>query len=163
MRFTDYLAIYASILSTSVFLWNVVQSRPRFKVDIVHGVESEGSSTQHGIYIVIRNVSARTVHLASAEVLYPYKKTGLRERAAHAWRFRRLPRRIGWVHTSLSYYDIDSGCPTSLEPGTSHRIFVPDEVLGHLLADASERTLLAHAQDQLWNDSYSRAFSLIER
>ena len=39
LKFTDYLAIYAAILSTLVFLWNVLQSRPRIKVDLTLGIE----------------------------------------------------------------------------------------------------------------------------
>ena len=39
LRFTDYLAIYAAILSTSVFLWNILQSRPRVVIDLLPGLD----------------------------------------------------------------------------------------------------------------------------
>ena len=55
MKITDYLAIYAALLSTFVFFWNVVQSRPRIKVDLIFGVEGSGEPLRSGIYVFVRN------------------------------------------------------------------------------------------------------------
>jgi hypothetical protein len=162
MRFTDYLAIYASILSTSVFAWNVLQSRPRLKVDVLPGSNGQEAEFQMGIYIFVRNISPQAVHLAAVDILYPYKKQSVPERFTHMWRYRRIPRRIGWVHTSLSFYDVDSECPVSLEPRTSHKIFIPNSAAERILGKASERFLIAHAQDQLWNNAYSRPFRVVD-
>lgn len=65
MKITDYLAIYAAVLSTLVFAWNVAQSRPRFRVDLVHGLETLNGKTEDGVYIIVRNVSNHDIHLAN--------------------------------------------------------------------------------------------------
>lgn len=41
LKLTEYLAIYAAALSTFVFLWNVLQSKAKVKVDLVYGIEGE--------------------------------------------------------------------------------------------------------------------------
>lgn len=158
MKFTEVLAIYAAVLSTSVFAWNVIQSRPRIKVDLLPGVEESGDGAQHGLYIVVRNVSSQEVHLSAIDVLYPYTRVGFRERLAHLWRFRRLPRRAGWVHTRPSYYSVDTECPKRLDLRSSHSVFLPQQSVERLLTDATSRTLRARAQDQLWNSVYSRPY-----
>ena len=159
MKITDYLAIYAAVLSTLVFFWNALQSRPRIRVDLTHGFEGTGDTMRSGIYIFVRNLSSHDVHLTNIDILYPYKIVGLKERFAHMWRFRRLPRRLGWVHSSLSNYSLESGCPVCLEARKSHQVFIPHPVLEEMLAQATERTLMAGAHDQLWNTVYSRKFN----
>lgn len=69
MRFTDYLAIYAAILSTSVFLWNILQSRPRVVVDLLPGLDDSAAKPRTGVYVVIRNVSSHDVYLAGIDIL----------------------------------------------------------------------------------------------
>ena len=158
MKTTDYLAIYAAVLSTLVFFWNVLQSRPRVRVDLVHGLEGTGDAVRSGIYIFVRNLSSHDVHLTNIDILYPYRIADLQERLAHLWRFRRLPRTVGWVHSSLSNYSLESGCPVCLEARTSHKVFIPQPVLEEMLSKATDRTLMAGAHDQLWNTVYSRKF-----
>jgi len=160
LRFTDYLAIYAAILSTSVFLWNILQSRPRVAIDLVPGLDDSAAKLRTGVYVIIRNVSSHDVHLAAIDVLYRYTDVQFRDRIAHLRRFRRLPLRLGWVHTSLSNLSIESGCPLRLEARKSHQVFLTDETLEQLLADATDRRLMAHVQDQLWNDVYSRPLTV---
>lgn len=158
MKITDYLAIYAAILSTFVFTWNVVQSRPRIKVDLIFGVEGSGEALKSGIYVFVRNLSAHDVHLSNIDILYPYKVSTLRERLAHTWRFKSLPRRLGWVHSSLSNYSLKSGCPVCLEARKSHKVLIPQATVETILAEATDRVLMACVQDQLWNNIYSRKF-----
>lgn len=158
MKITDYLAIYAAILSTLVFVWNVVQSRPRIKVNLILGIEGTGDALKSGVYIFVRNMSSHDVHLANISILYPYTVVSLKEWVAHAWRFKRLPRQLGWVHSSLSNYSIDSGCPVCLEARQSHRVFISESALETILAKAARRSIMACVQDQLWNNVYSRAF-----
>jgi hypothetical protein len=158
MKITDYLAIYAAILSTVVFLWNIVQSRPRIKVDLLFSIDDVGGKPESGASIIVRNCSSHDVHLANISILYPYRHVTFKEWLGHFWRYRRWPNRIGWVHSSLSNYDIESGCPVCLEARKSHRVFIPDAKVKKMLSDATEGSLIACVQDQLWNDFYSRKF-----
>ena len=158
LKITDYLAIYATILSTLVFVWNVLHSRPRVRVDLIFGIEGTGDALKSGVYIVVRNLSSHDVHLSSIGILYPYRIASLKERFAHVWRFRRLPRRLGWVHSSLSNYSVESGCPVCLEARKSHQVFIPQAVLDAMLAEANDRAIMACVQDQLWNNIYSGKF-----
>ena len=157
LKFTDYLAIYAAILSTLVFSWNILQSRPRIKVDLIFGIEGTHDNLKSGVYIFVRNLSSQDVHLAHISILYRGTNVGLKERFEHAWRFRQIPRRIGWVHSSLSNYSVESGCPVRLEARKSHRVFIAEAILEQMLSQAIDRSLMACVQDQLWNDVYSRA------
>lgn len=162
LKVTDYLAIYAAVLSTLVFLWNVLQSRPRVRVDLIHGIEGTGDAMRSGVYIFVRNLSSHDVHLANIDILYPYRVVGLKERIVHMWKFRRWPRRLGWVHSSLANYSLESGCPVCLEARKSHSVFIPQPALESMLAEATDRTLMAGAQDQLWNNVYSGKFKCPE-
>ncbi|MCA3153410.1 MAG: hypothetical protein ING30_00010 [Burkholderiales bacterium] len=158
MKITDYLAVYAAVLSTLVFLWNVLQSRPRIKVDLIFGIEGSGDAVTSGIYVFVRNLSSHDIHLSNIDILYPYTKPTWKERIAHAWRFKRLPKRLGWVHSSLSNYSVATGCPVCVEARQSHQVFIPQASVERVLADAVERSLMACAQDQLWNNAYSGRF-----
>jgi hypothetical protein len=158
MKITDYLAIYATVLSTAVFFWNVLQSRPKIRVDLIHGIEGTGDSMKSGAYIFVRNLSPHDVHLTNIDILYPYRSVELKEKLVHLWRYKRPPRTVGWVHSSLSNYSLESGCPVCLEARKAHRVFIPDSVLENMLSQATERTLMAAAHDQLWNTVYSCKF-----
>ena len=158
LKITDYLAVYAAILSSAVFLWNVLQSRPRLKVDLLFGVDTIEGVTTSGVSIVVRNTSSRDIHLAAIGLLYPYIKVGTKEKLVHLWRYKRWPRRVGWCHTSLSNYSIEDGCPMCLEARKSHHVLVPKEIIQKVLSEATQDNLIATVQDQLWNNVYSRPF-----
>jgi hypothetical protein len=159
LKITDYLAIYAAILSSVVFLWNVLQSRPRFKVDLLFGVDSVEGVTTSGVSIVVRNTSSHDIHLAAIGLLYPYVRVGIKERLLYLWRYKRWPRRVGWCHTGLSNYSIKDGCPMCLEARKSHHVLVPMEVVERVLSEATGDKLIATVQDQLWHNVYSRPFT----
>lgn len=158
LKVTDYLAIYAAILSSVVFLWNVLQSRPRFKVDLLFGVGTVDGVTTSGISIVVRNTSSHDIHLAAISLAYPYTKVGAKERLLHLWRYKRWPRRLGWCRISLSNYSIKDGCPMCLEARKSHHVLVPKEIVEKVLSEATRDDIIATIQDQLWNNVYSRPF-----
>jgi hypothetical protein len=158
LKITDYLAVYAAILSSVVFLWNVVQSRPRFKVDLLFGIDTVDGATTSGASIVVRNTSSHDIHLAAIGLLYPYARVGAIEKLTHLWRYRRLPRRSGWCQTNLSNYSINDGCPMCLEARKSHHVLVPKEVIEKILKGAIQDRLIATVQDQLWNNVYSWPF-----
>lgn len=158
LKFTDYLAIYAAILSSVVFLWNVLQSRPRLKVDLLFGIETIDGKTTSGISVVVRNTSSHDIHLAAIGLLYPYIEVGVKGRLLHLWRYKRWPNRVGWCHTSLSNYSIKDGCPMCLEARKSHHVLVPEAVIEQVLSAATQGSIIAAVQDQLWNNVYSRPF-----
>lgn len=158
MKTTDYLAIYASVLSTLVFFWNVLQSKPKIKVDLIFGIEGEGDQLRSGAYMFVRNLSSHDVHLSNFSILYPYRKTGLKERLGYVWKYKRMPKTIGWVTSSLSNYSIEDGCPICLKARNSYSVFIPDTSIEAMLTDASHRSLIGCVQDQLWQNTYSREF-----
>jgi hypothetical protein len=158
LKTTDYLAIYAALLSSFVFVWNVLQSRPRIKVDLIFGIEGSGENLKSGAYIFVRNVSSHDVHLSNISILYRYMVPSIWQRIAHAWRYKTLPRRLGWVHSSLSNFSIESGCPLCLEARKSHKVFIPNSTLETMLAEAIDRSIMACVQDQLWSNVYSGKF-----
>ena len=156
MKVTDILAIYAALLSTIVFVWNIRRAIPRYKVEVVFGADTIDCEYVSGAYISVKNPSSHTVHLANISILYPFGKRNLFEKLKHALKYRRLPSFVGWCHSSLSNYDIDDKCPIALEPGTSIGVFVPEDVLEKIFEDCEERLIKASVQDKLWRNKYSR-------
>ncbi|ASK32878.1 hypothetical protein CEK62_20220 (plasmid) [Alcanivorax sp. N3-2A] len=162
MKLTEILAIYAAVLSTIVFVWNIRRAIPRFKVEIIFGTDEVDGELVVGAYISVKNPSSHTVHLSNISLLYPYRKSGLYERIKHLLKYRRFPFAAGWVHSSLSNYGIDDKCPVSLEPGKSVGIFVPEDVLEKVFEECEERSIKASAQDELWRNKYSGKFEYPE-
>ncbi len=162
MKPTEILSIYAALLSTIVFLWNIIRAIPRYKVDIAFAVHEENGECKHGVYISIRNPSPHTVHLAGIDILYPYRESTLKERVEHVVKYRQTPKTVGWVHSSLSNYDLDDQCPLALESGKSKNIFIPHEALEKILDDCTTREIIACVQDQLWRNKHSKKFNYPE-
>ncbi len=158
MRLTDFLAIYAASLSTTIALWNYLRSRPQLRVRLIFALETIEAEMQSGVGISIQNVSAQTVHITDVSLLYPYRKSTISGKLKYLISFKRIPYSDGWCHSSLSLHGINDGCPTSIEPGKSHWVFVRYEVLDRLLEDAESRRLKAVVQDALWRNRYSKAF-----
>jgi hypothetical protein len=162
LEVTKILAIYAACLSTVVFIWNIVRTIPRYKVDIIFGTTEIEGEFKDGVYVSIKNPSPHTVHLSNVSLLYPHKKVNLIELVKFALKYRRFSRAVGWVHTSLSNYKVDDKCPTALESGRSHNVFVPHDVLEEILKDCESRQIKAVVQDQLWRNKYSGRFEYPE-
>lgn len=158
MDITKYLAIYAASLSTAVFLWNVSRARPKFKVKLTLGMNKIDGEYVSGAYIAIQNPSAHTVHVVAVDILYRYRSISLIDWIKHAWEFKRIVRRVGWVHYPLNMDDVETGLPVSIEAGKSHMIFVSDEKLEDVLEDALDRRIIASAQDALWRNQHSAKF-----
>jgi hypothetical protein len=148
------------VLSTFIFFWNLSRSRPKIKVRLIYDAKEIGDELEGGICISVQNISAHTIHLSNISLLYRFEKTKLWENISHIIRFRRIPRTVGWVYTSLSNYGIEDGCPISLEARNSHEVFVPFKVLNKILEDALRRDIRAVVQDQLWQNTYSRRFNV---
>jgi hypothetical protein len=135
-----------------VFVWNIVRARRRIRVSLIPGVSEDGES---GVFIFVLNPSALPVHVSSIQLMYPYEAVSLMRRLREVVRYRTPPSHVGWTHTSLRFRNIDDGCPATVEPGMSHKVFVPDDVVEDLLKDGHQRLLRAAVQDQLWTDTYS--------
>lgn len=152
---TPLLAIYGAALSTAVFVWNVLRATPRFKVDLIFGIEEVDGEVVAGAHISIKNPSGSTVHIGNVSILYSHEHVRFLDYVTHVVRFKKFPRTVGWVHSALSNFDIDDGCPMALEPGQSHGILVPEGVLEQIFQDSTDRKIKAVAQDQLWRNKYS--------
>lgn len=155
MKFTEILAVYGAVLSTAVFIWNVLRSIPKFKVDIAYGIEEIDGEYVGGAVVCVRNPSSTTVHLASVEVMYAYEKPKLIDRLLHILKYRRSPSTVGWTHVPLVNYDLDNKCPIALEAGQSHHVFIPDNVVKEILSQTKIKKLRGSVQDQLWRNKYS--------
>lgn len=158
MKNTDWLAIYASILSTLIFCWNIIQSKPKIKVDIVFGIGAYGVEHISGAYVIVRNLSSVELPIGNVSLLFPAIQTTFKHWISHIWQFKRRPKNLGWCYSNLSNYLIDSGCPINLGPRQSHKIFIADPILEQIFAKATERSLIACVQDQLWNEFFSSPF-----
>jgi hypothetical protein len=154
LKTTDWLAIYGAVLSTVVFIWNAFQSRPRLKVIVVFGLENGVV----GAHVSVQNRSPYTIHLSNISILYRYRRASLKEWLSHAWEYKRIPRRLGWVSSSLSNYEVSDGCPVTLEARNAHHVLVPETALETIFAKSPERKIIAVAQDKIWNNVYSNVF-----
>ena len=152
MKVTEWLAVYAAILSTATFSWNFLQSRPRAKTSVMFGIK-EGEGV--GIYVVIYNRSSHKIHLANVGLMYQFKKETLREKIHYIWRFHRWPSRPGWCNYDLQLFGFSAGCPTTIEPRSSHDVFIPDEKVREILKDAISTKIGACSQDKLAQNSYA--------
>lgn len=130
------------------------------KIELVFGLEKIDGESVAGIFVNVRNPSAQTVHLARVSPLVPSssRKPNILEKLKHIAKYRRLPSSLGWVHTSFSYFEVDDGCPVSLDPGRAHNIFVPEEKVKEILKESERKELRAVVQDELWRDKYSKTF-----
>ncbi|CAJ1811565.1 hypothetical protein PEKONANI_01563 [Aeromonas jandaei] len=160
MKLTDYLAMYAAVLSTLVFLWNVYQSRPKIKIDLLFGVESKEGAVRSGVYIIVRNMSSHDIYLSNISILYPYGKSSLKDRLSYLLKNKRYPSRVGWVSSSLTNYEIEHGCPMCLGARQSHQVLVPYNMVDVILENVERRILIGCVQDQLWQNTYSSSLNI---
>ena len=162
MKITELLSIYAAILSTIVFIWNIARATPRIKVKTVFGIEEVEGEQVSGAYISVQNPSSHTVHLANISLLYPYTEINFKDKLVHLFKYRRLPLNVGWCNSSLSYNKVEDKCPIALEPGQSHNVFVPQNVLERIFEESTKREIKAVVQDQLWRNKCSNTLDFPE-
>jgi hypothetical protein len=140
-----------------VFFWNASKARPKIKVRIAFAIDGEKKDLKHGIGISVQNPSSHTAHIANVAFFYPFYRPTIRGRLEFLFKYRRL-RKIGWGSSALSLHNVDDRCPASIEPGKSHWIFVPDDVLRKALADACKPYFAVVVQDALWRNKCSKPF-----
>lgn len=153
MKLTDWIAIYAAVLSTCVFIWQFGQGKPRVKVAVVPGVVDG----DHGAYISVQNRSAHAVSISHCSFLYPGRKQTVWDWLTHAWQFRTFPRRLGWIHAFLPY-DLDLKLPARLEPHDSLGIFIPEAKLFEHFQGNLEMMVVFKVQDALWKDYFTNEY-----
>lgn len=162
LKLTEFLAIYGAALSSFVFLWNILKSRRKVAVKLIYGLEGEEDNIKTGVYVFIQNPSAQVVHISGLSILHLWRKTNILKVIWESIKHRRWFSTYGWVHSSLSLYKVDDGCPISIEPGHSHKVLIPDDVLNEMLEDSVSREIMASVQDQLWNETCSKPFEVQE-
>ena len=156
MKLIEFLAIYGASLSTVVFFWNFIHSRPKYKVRALVSGDEADPTRFAGAQILVQNKSTKVVHKSEITVFYPYKAARALDQIKDVARFRRLPLRVGWVGVCLRDYGIKDGCPIALEPGQVHQVFVPRELFNELLDRSLRREIRAFAKDRFWgNEEYS--------
>lgn len=160
MLITEYLAVYAAVLSTTTLAWNIFSARPSIKVEIVPGLEGSGDAAQFGYFISVKNPSGHTVHINSVQLLYPYLVVTWLDKLKHVAKFRTFGPYIGWVHNGMVFDGLDTGLPKSLEPRTSHSIFISESRVSSMLRGDNADRFAAVAQDALWRNKYSKPYSI---
>lgn len=158
MKPTEWVAIYAAIVSTVALLWNISASRSVVRVSITAGI----TESDFGYYIGLANPSGHTVHINSVALVHNYRPVTLWERIAFVLRFRRNPRFCGWVHTSAPLNGLKTGVPVSIEARSSHMFFIPEAALREAVRSEPRSTgkIAARAQDALWRNRYSNIVTI---
>lgn len=159
MTATDWIAAYAALVSTIVFLWQLKQSRPQLKVLVVLGIEED----EVGAWISIHNLSSHELNLKGLAILYPWASVSFKRRLMGLLATRRWATRPGWVTKPLSVYEF--AIPESVGPYNSRDLFIPEDRLRTMIQDASEPKMVVKVQDAVWKDHYSNEFhfSVMER
>lgn len=121
---------------------------------VVLGVEESGV----GAHISIQNRSDHTVYLSNVSIMYHDRAATWREHISHLREFKRIPRRLGWVYSSLSNYEVEDGCPVALAPRDAHHAFIPNSKLEEIFRNTVDRKIIAVVQDKIWNSVYSKAY-----
>lgn len=163
MKLTDYLAIYGALLSTATATWTTIRSLPKIRIKLVFAIESLEGKAHTGIGISIQNPSTHIAHITNVSILYPFERARIRDRVKQLFIYKRIPYNHGWCHGALSTFDIDDGCPVSIDPGKSHWVFLPYSAIEKVLTDALSPQIKIVVQDALWRNKYSKAFKLAFR
>ena len=162
MEITDWVAIYAASLSTFIFIREYIRARPRFRIVLTFGISDDSGEPGMGMFISIQNTSNHVVHISHLSILYPSESLPptLLNKLKFMWQYKRSAKGLGWVHSSLSYYDVEDRCPTCIESRKSHEIFVPQAALEEILSKSPRREIRVETQDPLWNSTYSEPFAI---
>ncbi len=156
MEISDYMAFYAAFLSTAIFLWNIYQTKPKIRVIVIYSLQE----ADIGINIWVKNTSTKPIYISYIGVMYPYRHVILKERIKHIIEFRQLFQRQGWCNTSLSYYDVNTNCPLTLEPSNAYSVFIPLDALKKIYKDNNFYHIIGTVQDALGNNYHSKKFDL---
>ena len=157
-----FIAIYAAILSTGVFFWNVSKSRRWTRIRVCHGVEQKDDDVISGVWVSIENCSDKPAFIRAVSVLYPYRSASIWAKAAHLVKYRNSTKTVGWVFTSPEYVEIKTGLPKEIQPGDSYGFLLPEKKLLKLTEDRIRDEIMVSVQDALAMDSFSKVFDFKE-
>jgi hypothetical protein len=154
MKLTDYLALYAALLSTFVLFWNIRSSRPKFRVQMAFGVKQDGEKVTSGVHVSIQNISSQKVHISSMTILAPDRILSLTEKIKCAWKYRKFEF-AGWVHHVGAMEEVETDLPKTIEPHGAHTVYIDGAVLAGVLERDGPRIFAVSVQDAHWKSRVS--------
>ena len=158
MELTEFLALYAAIVSTGMLGWSVYQSRASYKVEVNHALYDVREEAKGGIAIKALNHSPQAVHLQGFLLIAGNEKTNLLKKGNHIFPVRNMHILGAVEYASLEKYSVDDQCPITLGSGESHIVNIPLEALIEIRKLTNTSKLFACVQDQLGKKIYSKAF-----
>lgn len=155
LELTKYLSIYAAVLSTIVFLWNVRQARSTFRVRLAFAFDHFEGETVPGLLVDIQNPSSHAVHLVEVSFLTRFM-SGTRLKSILSF-FRSCdPLSLSsGIEMRFPPSLVDSRFPASVPPGASHTIFVPCITIEKHLVGLDDRRIQVAIRDALGRRRYS--------
>lgn len=153
MTLTDVLAMWGAALSTLVAGRELLMSRDKLTVQMIHGVSDE-----LGVCAIlwISNPGKRAVMVQYAGYAWPYQKLSILKKFRHYLKYRGHWRTIGWCHTPMASNIFEaSPLPKLLEPGHSEQIWIAVDSLKQS-AGSKPGLVVAQVQDALGRNYYSR-------
>lgn len=154
MSLTDFLAVWGAGLSTLVVIREVLSSRDKLRVQLVHGVSDELGACA---VLFIANPGKRAIMVEYAGYAWPFERLSFLRKVQQFIRYRNNWSTIGWCHTALSAKVTESSpLPKLLEPGHSVQIWIPLASLRRG-AGGEPELVIAQVQDALGRNYYSGA------
>lgn len=158
LELTKYLAVYAAVLSTIVFLWNVKQARSTFRVHLAFAFGHSKGETVPGLLVDIQNPSSHTVHLVDVSFITRFK-SGIRFKNIMRFIRSRDPLALSsCFEMRFPPHLIDTGLPVSVQPRASHTIFVPCVTVEKYLVASDDGIIQVAIRDALGRKRYSQKF-----
>ena len=158
MTWSDIVAVYAALLSTIIFVWQILGARPSVKVTVTHGMDQIEGKYRSGVYVHITNPSGYKVHVKSLSVMFMHYKPTFLKKIFHILKYKRNPHYVGWVYDRTE--KLDTGLPVSIEPHNSHGVFISDIKLEEILKTEKHKKIKISVQDALWSESYSNVIDV---
>jgi len=160
MQITDFLALYAAVLSTALPVIGWWRSRRALVIDMMLEVGSGSSEGTHiGAAIFVRNVKTSPVEVQHVGLIWPYRKVSWREKIIKTLRYRRPWWATSWVHGSLPN-GTETNMPALVEGWRSLHIYLDRAALLEQIVESGERTVRATVQDALGQTYYSGPFEV---
>jgi len=154
MTLTSFLAAWGAALSTIVAARDILMSRDKLKVQLIHGVSDELGACA---ILFIANPGKRAIMVQYAGYAWPFEELSFREKVRRFLKYQNHWTTIGWCHTPMSSDIVgNSPLPKLLEPGHAEQIWIP---LASLRKSARDEPglVVAQVQDALGRNYYSRA------
>ena len=160
--YTAIIATYTAAITTIILVWDIWKSRPKIQIKIRSGGKVEKDRTIKGIIIDLQNPSTHTARIVYIFLIFLIEKPKIKDYyryiCDYIFRFRYTPSLIGWVPQELRGLGVDYDYITTIEPGTSHSIFVTDQAIQALLESAKSEKLKVRIEDALERTKDSKAF-----